>query len=203
MTRPFPDDKTISRLNIKAPVKATVFDTWLQRTATEQASFCRCSMLESLKTKRQRLLPCYESKPSFSLQRDSQNRRKVKRKLKKALPILAEVDNSPQNWHVFNCSPRMGPQLGSFKLGIKMSQSTSAWGCLIGGHMPGKPRRAPHFLPHIHHTRSPTAPIWNICNGIEFSLRKNIIATKWKITTEWLVFYDDEPFSHGNHHIRA
>jgi len=35
----------------------------------------------------------------------------------------------------------------------------------IGGHMTGKPRRAPHFLPQNLHTRSPTAPIWNIFNG--------------------------------------
>jgi hypothetical protein len=64
------------------------------------------------------------------------------------------------------CSPRMGSQLGSFKLGIKMFQSISAWGCLNGGHVPDKPRRAPHFQPQIIHTRSLTAPIWSIVNGI-------------------------------------
>jgi hypothetical protein len=38
--------------------------------------------------------------------------------------------------------------------------------------------RAGHFLPHISHTKSPTAPIWNIFNGVQFLLEKNIIATK-------------------------
>jgi hypothetical protein len=32
--------------------------------------------------------------------------------------------------------------------------------------------RAGHFLPQIVHTNSPTAPIWNICNGVEFLLEK-------------------------------
>jgi hypothetical protein len=40
--------------------------------------------------------------------------------------------------------------------------------------------REPHLLPQNLHTRSPTAPIWNIFNGIEFLLGKNIIATKMK-----------------------
>jgi hypothetical protein len=38
--------------------------------------------------------------------------------------------------------------------------------------------RAGHFLPQFLHTRSPTAPIWNMFNGVEFLLEKNIIATK-------------------------
>jgi hypothetical protein len=37
---------------------------------------------------------------------------------------------------------------------------------------------AGHFLPQIVHNYSPTAPIWNIFNGVEFILEKNIIATK-------------------------
>jgi hypothetical protein len=40
--------------------------------------------------------------------------------------------------------------------------------------------RAGHFLPQFVHTNSPTAPIWNIFNGIEFLLERNIIATKIK-----------------------
>jgi len=40
--------------------------------------------------------------------------------------------------------------------------------------------RAGHFLPQVVHTNSPTAPIWNIVNGVEFLLEKNIIATKMK-----------------------
>jgi hypothetical protein len=40
--------------------------------------------------------------------------------------------------------------------------------------------RAGHFLPQIVHTNSPTAPIWNIVNGVEFLLEKNIIATNMK-----------------------
>jgi hypothetical protein len=49
--------------------------------------------------------------------------------------------------------------------------------------------RAGHFLPQIvHTTNSPTAPIWNIFNGIE-SL--NHCNKKWKKTAEWLVFYED------------
>jgi hypothetical protein len=51
--------------------------------------------------------------------------------------------------------------------------------------------RAGHFLPQIVHTNSPTAPIWNIFNGVEFLLEKIIIATKMKETAEWLVFYED------------
>ena len=39
--------------------------------------------------------------------------------------------------------------------------------------------RAGHFLPQIVYTNSPTAPIWNIFNGVEF-LFKNTIATKVK-----------------------
>jgi hypothetical protein len=49
----------------------------------------------------------------------------------------------------------------------------------------------PFFLPQIVHTNSPTAPIWNIFNGVGFLLEKNIIATKMKKTAEWLVFYED------------
>jgi hypothetical protein len=52
--------------------------------------------------------------------------------------------------------------------------------------MPGKPRRAPHFLPQYFRTRSPTAPIWNINYDKESFLEGNIIAT-----AEWLVFYED------------
>jgi hypothetical protein len=40
--------------------------------------------------------------------------------------------------------------------------------------------RAGHFLPQIVHTNSPTAPIWNFFNGVEFLLGKNITATKMK-----------------------
>jgi hypothetical protein len=40
--------------------------------------------------------------------------------------------------------------------------------------------RAGHFLPQIVHTNSPTAPIWNIFNGVEFLLEKNTIATRIK-----------------------
>jgi len=40
--------------------------------------------------------------------------------------------------------------------------------------------RASHFLPQIVHTNSPTAPIWNILDGVEFLLKKNTIATKMK-----------------------
>jgi hypothetical protein len=40
--------------------------------------------------------------------------------------------------------------------------------------------RAGHFLPQITHTRSPTAPIWNIVNVKEYVLGENIIATKMK-----------------------
>jgi len=32
--------------------------------------------------------------------------------------------------------------------------------------------RAGHLLPQIVHTNSPTAPIWNIFNGVEFLLEK-------------------------------
>jgi hypothetical protein len=37
--------------------------------------------------------------------------------------------------------------------------------------------RAGHSLPQIH-TNSPTAPIWNIFNGVESLLETIIIATK-------------------------
>jgi hypothetical protein len=40
--------------------------------------------------------------------------------------------------------------------------------------------RAGHFLSQIVHTKSPTAPIWNIIYGLEPLLEKNIIATKMK-----------------------
>jgi hypothetical protein len=46
--------------------------------------------------------------------------------------------------------------------------------------MPGKPRRAPHFLPQIIHSRSLNAPISVVFYGIEFLLKKSIIATKMK-----------------------
>jgi hypothetical protein len=36
--------------------------------------------------------------------------------------------------------------------------------------------RAGHLLPQIVHTNSPTAPIWNIFNGVEILLVKNITA---------------------------
>jgi hypothetical protein len=36
------------------------------------------------------------------------------------------------------------------------------------------------FYHTIVHTNSPTAPIWNIFNGVEFLLEKNVIATKMK-----------------------
>jgi len=36
------------------------------------------------------------------------------------------------------------------------------------------------IIPQIVHTNSPTAPIWNIFNGVEFLLEKNIIATKMR-----------------------
>jgi hypothetical protein len=44
--------------------------------------------------------------------------------------------------------------------------------------------RAGHFLPQTLHTKSPTAPIWNIFNGI----RK--LQQKQKKTAKWLVFYE-------------
>jgi hypothetical protein len=46
--------------------------------------------------------------------------------------------------------------------------------------MPNCSRREPHFLARIIYTRSPIAPIWNIFNGVEFLLEKNIIAAKMK-----------------------
>jgi hypothetical protein len=42
------------------------------------------------------------------------------------------------------------------------------------------------FLPQIAHTNSPTAPIWNIFNGVEFLLKKNTIATKMKKNGCWV-----------------
>jgi hypothetical protein len=36
----------------------------------------------------------------------------------------------------------------------------------------------PFFTTNL--TNSPTAPIWNIFNGVEFLLEKNVIATKMK-----------------------
>ena len=59
------------------------------------------------------------------------------------------------------------------------------------------------IIPQIVHTNSPTAPIWNIFNGVEF-LFKNTIATKVK-ENGWVagVLWGFEPFSHGNYHIRA
>ena len=36
------------------------------------------------------------------------------------------------------------------------------------------------FYHTIVHTNSPTALIWNIFNGVEFLLEKNVIATKMK-----------------------
>jgi len=43
--------------------------------------------------------------------------------------------------------------------------------------MPGEPRRAPRFLPHILHTKSSTAPIWDFLM-VRLILEKNITATK-------------------------
>ena len=40
--------------------------------------------------------------------------------------------------------------------------------------------RAGHFLPQIRHTRSPTAPIWNMFIGIKSFLENITIATKMK-----------------------
>jgi len=40
--------------------------------------------------------------------------------------------------------------------------------------------RVGHFLPQIFYTKSPTAPIWNIFNGVAFFIKKNTIATKMK-----------------------
>jgi hypothetical protein len=47
------------------------------------------------------------------------------------------------------------PKSGNFKLGFPehFCLRLTKWGA------PGKPRRAPHFLPQILHTRAPTAPI--------------------------------------------
>ena len=60
------------------------------------------------------------------------------------------------------------------------------------------------FLPQIVHTNSPTAPIWNIFNGVGFLLEKNIIATKVK-ENGWVVgvLWGFEPFSHDIYHIRV
>jgi hypothetical protein len=56
---------------------------------------------------------------------------------------------------------------------------------------------------HKLFTNSPTAPIWNIFNGVDL-LEKKTIATKMK-ENGWVVgvVWGFEPFSHGNHHIRA
>ena len=65
----------------------------------------------------------------------------------------------PPEWTCFSNVPRgWALKFGSFKLGIKMFQSTSAWGCQIWGHMPGKPRRAPHLSPQNLQSRPPTIP---------------------------------------------
>jgi hypothetical protein len=57
--------------------------------------------------------------------------------------------------------------------------------------MPNCPRLEPHFLPQILHTRSPTAPIWDVFNGIESLLEKNIIAKKMKKRLSGWCFYDN------------
>jgi hypothetical protein len=54
------------------------------------------------------------------------------------------------------------------------------WSLPILGRVLNLLWRAGHFLLHIVHTNSPTAPIWNIFSGVEFVLEKNIIATKMK-----------------------
>jgi len=70
--------------------------------------------------------------------------------------------------------------------------------------MPNCSRREPHFLARIIYTRSPIAPIWNIFNGVEFLLEKNIIAAKMKENV-WVVgiLWGFEAFPHGNHYIRV
>jgi hypothetical protein len=54
------------------------------------------------------------------------------------------------------------------------------WSLPIWGRVLKRLWRAGHFLPHIIHTRTPTAPIWNIFNGIDSLIKKNSIATKMK-----------------------
>ena len=79
------------------------------------------------------------------------------------------------------------------------------WSLPIWGRVLKRLWRAGHFLPHIIHTRTPTAPIWNIFNGIDSLIKKNSIATKMK-ENRWVVgFYED--LSHIpmeiTHHVRA
>jgi hypothetical protein len=53
------------------------------------------------------------------------------------------------------------------------------WSLPIGGRVLFALACRP-FSPQILHTRSHTAPIWNIFNGTESLLEKSIIATKTK-----------------------
>jgi hypothetical protein len=54
------------------------------------------------------------------------------------------------------------------------------WSLPIWGRVLNLLWRVGHSLPQILHTRSITAPTWNIFNGIESLLKNNIIATKMK-----------------------
>jgi len=111
-----------------------------------------------------------------------------------------------------------GPKWGCFKMWIEHGPfnllilslapkgSIWAWNQQIGGLTSNCPRRGPHFLPHILHTRSPTAPIWNILNGMESLLKrkKNIIEIKLKENGSVVgIIWGFKLFSHGNHHIRV
>jgi hypothetical protein len=54
-----------------------------------------------------------------------------------------------------------------------MNHRCKIWSLPILGHVLNLLWRAGHLLPHIVHTNSPTAPIWNIFYGAGFLLEKN------------------------------
>ena len=109
----------------------------------------------------------------------------------------------PPEWTCFSNVPRgWALKFGSFKLGIKMFQSTSASGCLIWGHMPGKPRRAPHLL----QLNSSNYYLITHCTNLEYCQwfrKKYHCNKKWKKGWVFGILWGIEPFSHGNHHVRA
>jgi hypothetical protein len=65
----------------------------------------------------------------------------------------------------------MRPKIGKLQFLHNMNvHRCKIWSLPIWGHVLNLLWRAGHFLPRIVHAYSPTAPTWNVFNGVEFFL---------------------------------
>ena len=160
---------------------------WRTISKTREAKSTRCGMYAAIQSEVRAVLELWN----------------VNRTLKEIISMLIllrtpEGANWGPKWASFICSLTCSiVYLWTFIL-------CKVWSLPILGRVLNLLWRAGHFLPQFVHTNSPTAPIWNIFNCIEFLLERNIIATKMK-ENSWVVgvLWGFEPFSYGNRHIRV